>query len=237
MGKLKKMVKICTSIALLALTCGQVRADPAFDAQVRDTLLRNPEIILEVFDLLEAQQAVAETEADLNLIEGVARHYFADDPSETAILVEFVDYQCSYCRRAHGEVAALVEADQQFVRRVVQLPILGDVSTAAAEIVLAIRADQGEEAYLAAHDAFMGGDARYTQRPMLYVEEAGFDSGIIQQLTQSAEVQAEISQTREIAQALGISGTPGFITRTNILRGYADSATLSEAVFRFEEQE
>jgi protein-disulfide isomerase len=72
---------------------------------------------------------------------------------------------------------------------------------------------------------------------MLYVEEAGFDSGIIQQLTQSAEVQAEISQTREIAQALGISGTPGFITRTNILRGYADAATLSEAVFRFEEQE
>jgi hypothetical protein len=102
---------------------------------------------------------------------------------------------------------------------------------------LAIRADQGEEAYLAAHDAFMGGDARDTQRPMLYVEEAGFDSEIIQQLTQSAEVQAEISQTREIAQALGSSGTPGFITRTNILRGYADSATLSEAVFRFEEQE
>ena len=226
-----------SSFFALLLVPSFVVADEIFDDQVRDTLLRNPKIILEVFDLLEAQQTVVAKQADQQSIDGLAGHYFSDLPPEVAVLVEFVDYQCSYCRRAHGEVSKVLEVDRQIVRRVVQLPILGDVSTTAAEIVLAIRADQGEEAYLAAHDAFMGGDARYAQRPMLYVEEAGIDSEIIQQLAKSEEVQSEIIQTREIAQALGISGTPGFITRTNILRGYADAATLSEAVFRFTEQE
>ena len=187
--------------------------------------------------LLEEQQETAETAADQSLIDQYVAPQFEGLAPDQAVLIEFVDYQCGYCRRAHGEVEALLGTEPEIARRIVQLPILGEVSTAVAEIALAIRADQGDEAYVAAHDVFMGGDARYAQRPMLYVEEAGFDVAAIQQLTQSDAVQFELSQTRELARMLGVSGTPGFVTRTNIIRGYADAVLLSEAVFQFEAQE
>ncbi|MEX0304444.1 MAG: DsbA family protein, partial [Leisingera sp.] len=83
------------------------QTDAEFDQRVRDVLLRNPDIILEVFALLEAKEEAAKAVKDQELIAKVADELFEGLDPEKPILVEFQDYNCGYCRRAHPVVASL----------------------------------------------------------------------------------------------------------------------------------
>ena len=85
------------------------QTDFEFDQRVRDALLRNPDIILEVFALLEAKEEAAKAVKDQELIANVAVELFEGLDPAKPILVEFQDYNCGYCRRAHPVVASLKE--------------------------------------------------------------------------------------------------------------------------------
>ena len=78
-----------------------------FDQRVRETLLRHPEILLEVFALLEAQEEAGQVPTDPERIAKVADTLFAGLDPQKPILVEFLDYNCGYCRQVHPAVHAL----------------------------------------------------------------------------------------------------------------------------------
>lgn len=237
----KGVAWICSKASLAMIVCfagtsfcsaQEVNLD--FDAAVRESLLRNPEVILEVFELLEAQQASAQQAEDAMLIANTAYRLF-DGAGEAPVLVEFVDYQCGYCRQAQSQIEALLAEHPETQLRVVQLPILGDASLRMARIVAAIRELHGEEAYLTAHRAIMAGDGRLLQNPETLIESLGHDVESVMAKAETDEVQSQIAATQGLARELRISGTPGFVTRTDIIRGFADMQALEGAVFRFGE--
>ena len=90
----------------------------AFRAEIRAYLLDNPEVIYEAVDILQQRQAQTETQRDLELVENNSAAIFADgysyvggNPEGDITLVEFVDYKCGYCRKAHSEVEELLARD------------------------------------------------------------------------------------------------------------------------------
>jgi len=200
-----------------------------FDHQVRETLLRHPEILLLVFEKLEAQQAEAEQRDDILLIEANGRDLFAEHASGSApILVEFVDYRCSFCRAQEDRLKEVLPEEVLVIRK--HLPILGPESLEAAAKMIAIEMIYGSELSEQMHSALMGGGvplARFdTQAASL-----GIDPRRVFEVSRSAAVQETIAATRDLAQRLGIDGTPGIVTRTRIFRGMVDGEDLHSAVF------
>ena len=210
----------------------------AFRAEVRAYLLENPEVIMEAVAVLEDREAAAQAAADAELVETYAEEIFDDgyswvggNPDGDVTLVEFIDYRCSYCRRAHDEVNDLVESDGNIRLVIKEFPILGPDSLASSRFAVAVKQVAGDDAYHLAKEALieMTGEANETTLSRL-AETLGLDADEILVQMQSDEVTAELAETRALAQRLGINGTPTFVLPDRMLRGYVPLDGMREIV-------
>jgi len=147
------------------------------------------------------------------------------DPDGDVTIVEFFDYNCPYCRQM-TPIMAEAEASDPGLRIVYkEFPILGPGSIFAAKAALAAER-QGR--YVEFHKALMNADGRVDQALTLSIaEKAGLDIERLKQDMQDPAIQAEIDGNLELAQALRINGTPGFVIGDEILRGATDLSTMT----------
>ena len=82
-----------------------------FQNEIRLYILENPEIIMEAVEVLRQKEQQAAIQSDLELVKNYKRAIFEDGYSFVGgnlngdiTLVEFIDYKCGYCKKAHGEV-------------------------------------------------------------------------------------------------------------------------------------
>lgn len=221
---------VALALPAQALDIGQMTAAErqGFRAEVRAYLLENPEVIMEAVAVLEQRQAAAQAEGDADLIAANADAIFDDarswtggNPEGDITLVEFMDYRCGYCRRAAPEVTELVEGDRMIRFIVKEFPILGDQSVLSSRFAIATLQLAGADSYKAAHDALLafGGEADAAALRRLG-ESLGLDTEAIMARMDSAEVAQVIADNHQLAQKLGISGTPSFVLENRMLRGY-----------------
>lgn len=217
----------------------------AFHAEVRAYLLENPEVLMEAFAVLEERQVMAEAEAAARAVTDNAALIYESEfdwvggnPDGDIVVVEFLDYRCGFCRRAHPEVDALVENDGNIRLVVKEFPILGEQSVLASRFAIATRVALGDEAYATVHDALMEMRGDITESSLaLLADEAGLDSVAIFASLDDPIVETTIETNHLLAQRLGISGTPSFIFEDELVRGYVplDGMTDLVASLRAEE--
>ncbi|MCX7559985.1 DsbA family protein [Sulfitobacter sp. F26204] len=199
-----------------------------FRAEVRSYLLENPEVIMEAVDALREREAAQQAQADIDLVSVNAEAIFNDgyswvggNPEGDITLVEFLDYRCGYCKKAHDEVAKLLETDGNIRLIVKEFPILGDQSVLASRFAVAVKQLAGGDSYKALNDALMvfKGDITLASLRRL-ATTFGLDSDAIEAHMDSDAVTQEIADTRALAQRLQITGTPTFVMKDELLRGY-----------------
>ena len=219
-------------------------ADPSAEAaisadRVREILLANPDIIIiEAVSAYEMQQREADAARDATLVARNSAALFAnpDDWSggaDTApvSLVEFFDYACSFCKRAAPEIQHLLETRDDFRLVKKELPILGAGSADAAKYAIATRLVAGDAAYAAFHEALMAVDRPLVQETFERVASGlGLPAGEIAARMDDPEIGEIIDANRRLAAALGIKGTPGYVLKGAILRGYRDREGLARAI-------
>lgn len=199
-----------------------------FRAEVRAYLFDNPEVIMQAVEILQNREAETQAQADLNLVSDNADAIFDDgyswvggNPDGDIVLVEFLDYRCGYCKRAHGEVAELLEKDGNIKLIVKELPILGEASVLASRFAVAVKQVAGDDSYKAVGDALMSFQGDITLPALRRLGSTfGLDMDAVETRMGSEEVTAEIAQTRALAGTLSISGTPTFVMQDELLRGY-----------------
>ncbi|MEP3441482.1 MAG: DsbA family protein [Sulfitobacter sp.] len=199
-----------------------------FRAEVRSYLLDNPEVIMQAVEVLQTREAENQAKADFDLVAQNADALFDDgysyvggNPDGDIVLVEFLDYRCGYCRRAHSEVAELLETDGNIKLIVKELPILGDGSVLASRFAVAVKQLAGGDSYKAIGDALMSFQGDITLPALRRLGSTfGLDMEAIEARMDSEDVTAEIAQTRALAGALAINGTPTFVMQDELLRGY-----------------
>lgn len=200
----------------------------AFGAAVRAYLLENPQVIMEAVQVLEERQASAQEGADVAMIAANSKEIFDDgfshvsgNPDGDVTLVEFIDYRCGYCRRAHDEVAELVKSDGNIRLITKEFPILGPESLESSKFALAVRQVAGDDAYKAANNALIKFNGKVNEtslRKLAGVLEV--DAEAVLAAMDSDPVNEAIAKTRALAQRLQINGTPTFVLETQMLRGY-----------------
>jgi protein-disulfide isomerase len=62
------------------------------------------------------------------------------------------------------------------------------------------------------------------------LEQSGFDVDQINAVAQSEDVTNELAEAQQLARALSISGTPAYVTRSHIIRGYVEAPSLTDAI-------
>ncbi len=200
----------------------------AFRAEVRSYLLDNPEVLMEAFAILEQRQAEAEVERDAMSVAANANALFASaydvvlgNPEGDITVVEFMDYRCGFCRRAHPEVLDLLEFDGNIRLVVKEFPILGEQSLQASRFAIATRIALGDEAYFEIFDAMMEMRGDVSQPALMALaEDEGLDSAAIVASLDDPLVMQTIEYNHALAQRLQISGTPTFVFGDQMVRGY-----------------
>lgn len=209
----------------------------AIEEIVRAYILKNPEIIREA---VEALQAKEQQSADERRAETMAKlqDELVSDPSSPVLgnpqgdvtVVEFFDYRCPYCKRTAPVVDQLVKEDGRIRRVMKEFPILGPESVFASRVVLAAQA-QGK--YEPLHRLLIGAKGALDQETVMKLaKEAGADMAQLKRDMASPKIDEVLKKNRELAGALEITGTPAFIIGREFVPGAADLDAFKAVVAR-----
>lgn len=206
----------------------------AIERIVRDYLIQNPEVLLEVGRELEKRQAMMQVAEQKRVIVENREKIFAaptdfvfGNPNGDITVVEFFDYNCPWCKRAVGELTKLVEADPNVKVILKEFPIFGENSTFSAKVAMA---SQKQGKYLDFHVALMKERQVNKDNVFKIAEKVGLDVAKLKADMNNPEYDAAIKQTSEIAQSLGIEGTPGYIVDAKVNVGFLPLDGLTQLV-------
>jgi len=202
---------------------------------VRNYLVANPEVIVDALDELQRREEMAAAEAQSQAVANNRDALFnnpdlpymgADEPGVT--IVEFMDYQCGYCKRMLPALQALVEANDDLRIVLVDIPILGPTSVTAARAALAARYQDG---YGVMHERMMGFDGQLSDDAVFrFAEEAGLDLARLRADMERPEVVDQIQLNLSLANALGVRGTPAYVVGDNLIPGAIGQERLQQAI-------
>jgi protein-disulfide isomerase len=209
----------------------------AIEEIVRAYILKNPEIIREAVEALQAKEQQSAEERRIEAMAKLTGELTSDptspvlgNPSGDVTVVEFFDYRCPYCKRTDPVVDQLVKEDGRIRRVMKEFPILGPESHFASRVALAARI-QGK--YEAVHKALMMAKGALDQDTVLKLaRESGADMDQLKRDLKSPTIEAIIKKNRDLAAALEITGTPAFIIGKEFVPGAADLDTFKAIVAR-----
>ena len=202
---------------------------------VREYILENPQVIVEALEAIQSQQRHSESRQRQNAVAARADQLFRSrsdpsvgDPKATVTIVEFFDYQCPYCRRMAQQLSELNKEDPDLRIVYKEFPVFGPASTLAARAALAaMRQGKYEEFHL----AMMGIRGAPSERTIFRVaERIGLDAGRLRADMNSATPQRMFQRNFQLAQELGIRGTPAFVIGEQVIPGAIDIQRLRQLI-------
>jgi protein-disulfide isomerase len=207
----------------------------ALGKSIRDYLIANPEVLVEAMQELERKQ---DSQRDSQAVKAIQEHRegllndpetpITGNPQGDVTIVEFSDYQCPYCKRAHAAVKSVLAADGKVRLVFKDLPILGEPSRIAALAALASRA---QNKHLALHNALMEFNGKLDRDKIMEIAgSVGLDVAQLQKDMEDPKLKAIIERNMELAQALGVRGTPAFVIGKQFVPGAVDASTLKQMI-------
>lgn len=207
---------------------------------VKDYLLSHPELLQDVMSELEKRQALAEAERHRAAVKEHSTAIFASprqvtlgNPQGDVAVVEFFDYNCSYCKRAMTDMLELIKSDGKLKFVLKEFPVLGDASVQAAQVAAAVRMQDktGGKKYLEFHQKLLAGRGPADKaRALAVAKEVGLDVARIEKDMASDEVKATLEESFKLAEALGLNGTPSYVVGNDVVIGAVGLNALKEKI-------
>jgi protein-disulfide isomerase len=202
---------------------------------IREYLIANPEVLVEAMQELERKQDSQRDTVAHKAIQENRAALFSDpdapivgNPNGDVTIVEFSDYQCPYCKRAHTTVKSVLAADSKVKLVFKDLPILGEPSRIAALAALAARE---QNKYLALHNALMEYSGKLDRDKIMEIAgSVGLDVGQLQKDMENPKLKTIIDRNMALASALGVRGTPAFVIGKQFVPGAVDADTLRQLI-------
>ncbi|QKG70843.1 DsbA family protein [Erythrobacter mangrovi] len=196
------------------------------DSQVREYMLSHPEILPEMAEAYQRDQAQQRLAGIAGEVGVPFPGAVLGNPQGSKVLVKFTDYGCTYCRQSIAEIDKLIATDSEVKVVVREWPIF-EGSEAAARMGLAA-AKQGKFAafYHAMFKLGPPSEASIAQA----AQAAGLDMAAAEAFAQSDEATEEIARTMSFARTLGFTGTPSWVAGSEVIEGLVPYERLAEAL-------
>lgn len=212
-----------------------------------DYLVAHPEVLLQASQKLQQIQAEQQASAATQAVLKNASLLTQDKNTPTygpangkVTVIEFFDYQCVYCSRLAPVMEQVIKAYPQTRFAFKEWPIFGgrwESSLEAAKTGLQIYQQKGADAYLTYHNGIYAtghNEGKLTTADIQQqAKKAGFDA------KKATDVEPVLQSINDLAQEIGLSGTPGVIVMPTtgateasitVFPGLADKASLEAAI-------
>lgn len=228
--RLATLMSAGAALALLAMPITTPAAEApdkaAIEAIVHDYLLAHPEVVAEALQELERKQADAQAADQKALIKrsgGVlfdsSRQVVLGNPKGDVTVVEFFDYNCGYCKRALGDMLALIDKDPNVRIVLKEFPVLGQGSTDAAKVAVAVNRIAPDK-YLDFHKRLLSMRGQADKAKAIEAATAsGITAAQLDKAMGDKEIEATIEEVYGLAGALGLSGTPSYVIGEDVVAG------------------
>lgn len=198
--------------------------DETFGERVKSYLMEHPEVILQAIQA--GQQRAVAAQIDAHKVD------LFNNPTDQAIgnkgaavtIVEFFDYNCTFCKAFENTLTATVKADSSVRLVFKEYPILGPGSVEASRIALAA-AKAGK--YAEVHDALISHKGRLDPDQAWTIAAK---LGIDKPAAQDAEIDGQLNRNHQLAGILGASGTPFLVIGHKVYSGLLSPDQLRQAV-------
>jgi len=142
------------------------------------------------------------------------------------VVVEFYDYNCSYCRKNYPEIRKILDTRNDILFIFKELPILSETSIEAAQVALTIKDPNQFRAY---HAYLMQKSGRLSSNDIVEAAQAaGVNAATAIGASKDDNIKNHISDNNALASAIGIGGTPSFYINGELHEGYLSGEELSK---------
>ena len=197
-------------------------------------ILENPEILIESLEKFTANQKEKEQKSFVNILnnfydtkvyESLPRIGNIDSK---LIIVEFVDYNCGYCKKTLSTISKLLKNFDNIQIVFVDYPILSESSEIAARASLAANE---QNAYFAYHTILLNNTKSINKNNLYKIaKELSLDIEKFKKDISSEKIKNKIIKNIKFANSLKIRGTPTFIIGKQILPGAYNYEKLKEII-------
>jgi protein-disulfide isomerase len=194
---------------------------------IRETLVKNPELIQEALIELEKRNQQAQVDAQKNALTAEKATLFdnpksaiAGNPQGDVTIVEFMDYNCGYCKRALEDMRAIIKDDPKLKVVLKEFPVLGPDSVEAARVATAVKNQIKGDKFWDFHVKLMNTRGKVNgARALELAKEAGANVDQVRKDMESAETRGTIEETVALGDRLGLTGTPAFVLGDEVIFG------------------
>ncbi len=209
----------------------------AIEKIVREYLVANPEVMVEVQAALETKQEEKQRVAQQATISSAKDEIFnasydgiGGNPNGSVTVVEFFDYNCGYCKRAFPDMEALSTEDKDLRVVYKEFPILGPDSQKAHLVSMAFRTLMPEKWDQFHHTLMTSADRNSEDSAVKVALDLGADEAALRKEMENPAIAAAFNTTYELANKLAITGTPSYVVGKEVIFGALGKAVLVEKV-------
>ena len=208
---------------------------------VKDYLIKNPEVMLEVQDALNDKQEKKIAESQTSTLQSKKDEIFNSpndavlgNPKGSVTLVEFFDYNCGYCKKSYPDLENLIKSDPKLRVVIKDFPILGPDSVKAHIVARAVMKIMPEK-YAEFHKELLTIPGRSNEEKAIKIAvKLGVDEQKLRSTMQDESLQQAFVDNGQLAYALGINGTPSYILGNNVLVGAVGENILKAKIVELE---
>ncbi len=213
-----------------------VKVSPQLEKQILEVIRRNPAVMLEVLQKYAIEQQRKEQLAQAKAIEQLRKNTKAligDSPVQGAtdrkiVMVEFSDFQCSYCAAAEKNVKQFLTKHKEVTLVYKHFP-LTQIHPEALPAATAAWSASKQGKFWEYHDALFANQAKLGE--VFYLETANNLKLDIKKFSADRKVaESEIVKDFQLGRKLGIEGTPTFIMNGEAISGAATVADFEKVL-------
>jgi len=197
-------------------------------------IMNHPRVITESVEQMfknEKENKVKENEEsaqkEYNNIIKNGKLPFVGNKDGSKIIIEFFDYNCGYCKKAHGEVSKAIKMDPQLKVIFINSPIMSEASLVAAKANIAIF-NVAPEYFEDFHHRLMNHNSQLSPADVQNIIKISTKNkfNYVQDAMSGKKIEDEISENYELMKKIGIQGTPAFIINKKLVPGFVTSTEM-----------
>ncbi|EJF75119.1 DsbA family protein [Bartonella alsatica] len=207
---------------------------------IKDYLLTNPEIIIEMQLILQEKlekRSKQNSENQTLIINSLKKEIFYSphdavfgNPNGKRMLVDFFDYNCRYCKISYSYIENLIKENPDLRVIIKDLPVLGPDSMAAHTVAYAFR-KQFPEKYPQFYKALLNNKSRANEAKAIEIAVSlGANEKRLRNAIKDSNLQNAFKENIQIASQLNITGTPSYIIGDKVLIGAVSQDILKESI-------
>ena len=232
------MKKLLYIISVLCISLGfsndKILEKSKLEEIIEDFILKNPTVIIKS---LENYRKKAELQIEGEVKENLKAFYknkiyenfpFIGEKETDTIIVEFIDYNCGYCKKTLNTVRELHKNIDNIRIVFIDFPILSENSRLAAKASLA---SNNQNSYFKYHSELLKHPGPLTKEVLLKLaEKLSLNIKKFEQDMESEDIKNRIEQNISLAENFNIRGTPTFLLGNRILAGAYDYNKLKNII-------